>query len=133
MSEAQVPASGAAAGSRSPGRRDRGSATVWVLAVGLVVVSVGIFGAQFGAAVVARHQAQSAADLGALSAALHAVEGEPAACRYAARTVAANHADLVSCRVQGLEAVVSAAVAGAGLTAYRPAQATARAGPAWSG
>lgn len=111
-------------------RRDRGSATVWVLGVGLAVVSVGVFGAQIGAAVVARHQAQSAADLGALSAALHAVEGETSACGYARRTVAANHADLMSCRLYGLEAVVGAQVSAAGLAAYRPAQAKARAGPA---
>ncbi len=111
---------------------ERGSATVWVLAVGLCVVAVGGFGAQLGAAVVARHQAQAAADLGALSAAVHAMEGEVTACGYARRTVAANHAALVFCRLEGMEAVVSAQVSAAGLAGYRPARAGARAGPAWT-
>ncbi|MGH3714392.1 MAG: Rv3654c family TadE-like protein [Micromonosporaceae bacterium] len=112
---------------------ERGSASIWVLAVGLAVVAVGLFGASYGAAVVARHRAQAAADLGALSAAVHAVEGEAAACRHAERTVTANRARMASCRVEGLEAVVTAEVVAAGPAAsLGPAQGRARAGPAWA-
>lgn len=116
---------------RRPGRGERGSASVWVLAVGVAVVVFGAFGASIGAAVVARHQAQAAADLGALAAAAHAVEGAHVACARAARVVSANDARMITCTVTGLEAVVSAEMRAAGLAAsLRPARASARAGPA---
>jgi secretion/DNA translocation related TadE-like protein len=115
------------------GSKERGSASVWVLAVGLTVVAVGVFGASVGAAVVARHQAQAAADLGALAAAVHAVEGQEAACARATAIVTANGGRMVSCQVEGLEAVVGAEVDAAGLAAtFRPASAKARAGPVTS-
>jgi secretion/DNA translocation related TadE-like protein len=101
-----------------------------LLALGVAVVMVAGFGASVGAAIVARHQAQTAADFGALSAALHAVEGGTTACGHATRVVSANHAQLVECRVLGLEAVVSVRARAAGLAAALPhARARARAGP----
>ena len=104
---------------------------MWVLAVGLVVVLFGGFGASIGAAVVARHRAQAAADLGALAAAVHALEGSDAACARAGAVVSANASRMVSCEVNGLEAVVTAESDAAGLAAMlRPARASARAGPA---
>ena len=45
--------------------RDRGSASVVLLAVGLVLLAAGLMGTAVGAAHVARHQARTAADLGA--------------------------------------------------------------------
>lgn len=114
-------------------RSDRGSASVWLLAVGLAVVAFGSMAASVGAAVVARHQAQAAADLGALAAAVHSVEGPESACGEARRLVAANQARMVSCVMTGPEAVVTAEVAAAGLAAaIGPARASARAGPAWA-
>lgn len=116
---------------------DRGAASVWLLALGVAVVAVAVFGASIGAAIIARHQAQTAADLGALSAAVHAVEGATAACGHATRVVSANHARMVECRVVGLEAVVSVRRRAAGLAAALPhALARSRAGPVrtdWSG
>src|SRR5262245_20746639 len=56
-------------------RSDRGAASVWVLAAGLVLVLAGGFGAAIGSATVARHRAQAAADLGALAGAARAVYG----------------------------------------------------------
>jgi secretion/DNA translocation related TadE-like protein len=116
---------------------DRGAASVWLLALGVAVVAMAAFGASVGAAIVARHQAQTAADLGALSAAVHAVEGSTAACGHATRVVSANHAQMVQCRVVGLEAVVSVRRRAAGLAAALPhALARSRAGPVsadWSG
>ncbi len=105
-----------------------------MLAVGLAVVAVGAMGASIGAAVVARHQAQAAADLGALAAAVHALEGPEAACARAARIVSANDARMVSCEVAGLEAVVTAEADPVGLAGVMAgsARASARAGPAYS-
>jgi secretion/DNA translocation related TadE-like protein len=101
-----------------------------VLGVGLTVVAVGVFGASIGAAIVARHKAQAAADLGALAAAVHALEGREAACAKAAEIIAANGGRMVSCRIDGLDATVGAQVDAAGLAAaLRPAAAKARAGP----
>jgi secretion/DNA translocation related TadE-like protein len=103
---------------------------VWLLALGLAVVAVAGFGTAIGAAIVARHQAQAAADLGALSAAIHAPEGTTVACAHAARVVSANRGQLAGCHVVGLEAVISTRVRAAGLAAaLPPAEARSRAGP----
>jgi hypothetical protein len=56
---------------------DRGSASVWLLCAGLVVLSFGLTGALAAAAATGRHRAQAAADLGALAGARYAVDGEP--------------------------------------------------------
>lgn len=110
--------------------RDRGAATIFVLAVGLVLVAAGGAGAAVGAARIGRHQAQVAAGMGALAGAMHAIEGASAACAAAARYVAANGAGLSSCEASGLEIVVSVDVEVSGLPGpSRRAHATARAGP----
>ena len=105
---------------------ERGSASVWVLCAGLVVVAFGLTGALAAAAATGRHRAQAAADLGALAGARYAVDGESAACARAAEIVAANGARMAGCRLDGLDLVVTAdvPVAGAGT-----AQGVARAGP----
>ncbi len=113
------------------GRADRGGATIWLLASGLLVVLLGAAMAGVGAAVVARHRAQAAADLGALAGALHGLAGEGEACDRAASIVAANGARIVTCRLDGLDVSVTAAVSPAGYAALAgTAQASARAGPA---
>ena len=56
---------------------ERGSATVWVLALAGVLALVGLAGVLVGAAAVARHRAGSAADLTALAAAGRAVLADP--------------------------------------------------------
>jgi len=110
--------------------RDRGSASLWVLAVGLVLVAAGAAGAAVGSARVARHEARVAADLGALAGAMRVIEGEPAACARAAELVVANHGRLASCRVDGLDLVVRVEVTVHPLRgAVRTASAAARAGP----
>jgi secretion/DNA translocation related TadE-like protein len=113
-----------------PGDRDRGAASIFLLAVGLVLVAAGIAGAATGAARVGRHQARTAADLGALAGAVHAVEGSDAACGRAGQLVAANGGRTTSCRLDGLDLIIEAEVTVTplpGLT--RHATATARAGP----
>ena len=122
------------AASRGTGLRggwaDEGSATVWALAVGVVIVAVAVASATVGAAIVARHRAQTAADLGALAGAGRAIEGEPAACARAEVVVADNGGRLVSCRLDGFDLTVIATVTPNGMAAVAgPARATATAGP----
>jgi secretion/DNA translocation related TadE-like protein len=110
--------------------RDRGGATVSALAVGLLCVSVAAVFAAAGAATVARHRAQAAADLAALAGAVHASYGQDPACAQARRIASANGARLVACRVDGLDVVVTAEVTPAGVAAVvGVARASARAGP----
>lgn len=109
---------------------DRGSATVLLLAIGLVLFGAGLAGVSLAAAHLARHQAQSAADLSALAGAPYAVAGSRVACAEAAAIATANHAQLTRCDLDGLDLVVTvevipATVVGPG----RIATATARAGP----
>ena len=112
------------------GAGDRGAASLFVLAVGLVLVAAGLAGAAVGSARVARHTARNAADLGALAGAVHAVEGTPVACAVADRFVSANGARMTGCTVSGLEILIRAEVRVAPLPGVtRQAVAEARAGP----
>ena len=116
-----------------PDHGDRGAATIFVLAVGLALVLMGVAGAAVGAARVGRHQAQAAADLGALAGAARAVDGADAACERAGRFVSANGGLVTSCQVSGLEIIVRTEVTVTplpGLT--RHATAAARAGPVYA-
>ena len=113
--------------------RDRGAATVFVLAVGLVLVLAGVAGAAVGAARVGRHRAQAAADLGALAGAARVFEGAEVACVRASRVAAANLGRVTSCEVSGLEVVVYAEVTVTPLPGLaRRATAAARAGPVYA-
>src|SRR2546430_14504801 len=82
--------------------RDRGSASIWLLAVGFVVVSVGLGAALVGVALTDRHRARVAADLGALAGTRYAVDGAGTACEHAGRIVARNGARLGVCLFAGL-------------------------------
>jgi secretion/DNA translocation related TadE-like protein len=111
-------------------RGDRGAATIVVLAVGLVLLGLGVAGAAVGAARVARHEARTAADLGALAGAMRVLEGPDAACARAGELVSRNGGRLAECTVDGLDLVVAVEVDVTplpGLT--RTARAAARAGP----
>jgi secretion/DNA translocation related TadE-like protein len=103
---------------------------VCLLAVGLVLVLVGVFGAGLGAARGARHQARNAADFGALAGAGAALEGAGVACGRAADLAAANGGRLTACRLDGLDVVVTTEVSVAPLPwLTRTATVTSRAGP----
>ncbi|MFI9641343.1 Rv3654c family TadE-like protein [Micromonospora sp. NPDC051925] len=124
------------AGSRTGGpteggtAADRGGATVLLLAVGMVFVLVGGFGAAIGAARLARHQARVGADFGALAGAGQVWQGAEPACATADEFARANAARLTACRVDGLDLVVTVEVAVTPLPGLRRfATATARAGP----
>jgi hypothetical protein len=62
---------------------DRGVATVWAAGVIAVLMSLTLFGLHLGGAMLARHHAESAADLAALAAAGSVIAGERQACSRA--------------------------------------------------
>ena len=105
---------------------DRGAATVWVIGGIAVLMAVVYLVIWFIGAVVARHEAEGAADLGALAAAVVAVDGEQAACAEARWVVERMGAVLLSCRLSGWDALVEAEV---GYAPFGSAAARARAGP----
>ncbi|WP_327023194.1 Rv3654c family TadE-like protein [Micromonospora sp. NBC_01739] len=110
--------------------RDRGGATICLLAAGLVFVLAGLFGAGVGAARMARQQARVAADFGALAGAARALQDESTACARAAEIVAVNGARLVRCHLDGLDILVTAELTVEPLPGLRRvATVTSRAGP----
>lgn len=103
-------------------------ATVLTAILLLVLVCVTTGGAMLGSAVVARHRAQSAADLAALAAARALPTGPVMACRQAQQLVDAIRATMQDCVIDKLDVVVSVSVT-AGVWAGWRAGAAARAGP----
>jgi secretion/DNA translocation related TadE-like protein len=110
---------------------DSGIATIWAAGVVTVLVAMVVFGLDLAAATSGRHRAEAAADLAALAAASHVLDGEQVACAYAARVVHGMAARLVGCRVDGWDALVETEVTPAlTLPGVRDARGRARAGPA---
>lgn len=97
-----------------------------VLIATLVTLTLG--GAWLGAAVVARHRAQAAADLAALAAAARLPGGPAVACRQAQVLAEAMGATLRGCDVDQLDVVVTVSARVGGRVAGE-AGAIARAGP----
>jgi secretion/DNA translocation related TadE-like protein len=97
-----------------------------VLIATLVALTLG--GAWLGAAVVARHRAQAAADLAALAAAARLPGGAAAACRQAQVLAEAMRATLRGCDVERLDVTVTVSARVGGRIAAKAA-ALARAGP----
>ncbi|MEN4447334.1 Rv3654c family TadE-like protein [Mycobacterium sp. SMC-18] len=91
-------------------RDERGSATVF--AVALIVVLIGLMtgAAAVGAAVIGRHRAQSAADLAALAAAGALVAGPSQSCGRAVAVAEAMGSRVGNCAVQRLDVVVDVEV-----------------------
>ncbi len=96
-----------------------------------VMMALTVGGAVVGSAVIARHRAQAAADLGALSAAGHLMSGPATACESAASLTAAMSAAMATCTFEDLDVVVTVEVpVGLGRWGVHVARASARAGPA---
>jgi secretion/DNA translocation related TadE-like protein len=111
--------------------RDRGSATVWMSLLICTVLFLGAWALALGQAVTARHRAGAAADLAALAAADHALDGEQRACGRAAEVARAQQARVVACALRGEIADVVAEVRpSTPLAVLPPARSRARAGPA---
>ena len=100
----------------------------------LSMLAVTSAGALLSAAVTARHRAQAAADLAALSAAAAVPAGPVAACERAGQVAHAMGARLTRCAIDHLDVVVRIEVTvGSGGIGLGPASALARAGPATPG
>ncbi|BBX41370.1 Rv3654c family TadE-like protein [Mycobacterium simiae] len=99
-----------------------------MLAAAMVLVLLCVAGAcaYVGAVVVARHRAQSAADLAALAAAAALPAGAEAACARASTVARSLRVDDFGCRVDDLDVVVTLGVA---VRYAGVARAAARAGP----
>lgn len=121
----------AVAQAEQPAAMDQGSATVLILGICLLAMVLATAGAATGSAIVARHRAQAAADLGALAAAdvlVGRATGAP--CAAAARVVRAQGAAVTGCVLSGNDVLVRAAVEPRGpVAALGVAVAAARAGP----
>ncbi|MFF3667419.1 Rv3654c family TadE-like protein [Microtetraspora malaysiensis] len=88
---------GGAAGVAGRDQRERGAATIWMVTLMAVVWIVALVVLQTGAARVARHRAQSAADLSALAAAAQALSSPQNACARARAVAVANGARMDAC------------------------------------
>ncbi|SDQ74180.1 Rv3654c family TadE-like protein [Thermostaphylospora chromogena] len=109
---------------------ERGSATVWAVALMALLMAVAVVFTYAGMARVARHRAQSAADLSALAAARLAVEGEERACSAARSLARMNRSALDHCSVRESVAEVEVTVRFAPpVVPERLIHARARAGP----
>lgn len=113
------------------GAGDRGSGTVWMLALIGLIWSVAVIAMTVGGVRAARHRAYAAADLAALAAASHAADGSRGACRLAARIAHGSGGRLRHCVVHGRvsEVVVISGVRDVPGLGRLDATARARAGP----
>jgi secretion/DNA translocation related TadE-like protein len=114
-------------------RDERGSGTVLVSAVALVLLLAGLTAALWAVVSAGHHRAATAADLAALSAA-GALQGGADPCEVAGRIAMAHDAELRRCSVVAEEVLVVAAVRlPLGALGEPSVQASARAGPVGSG
>lgn len=115
---------------RRSGAGDRGSGTVYAVAL-LAVLGVVAGGVAFVAkAYVAQQRAAAAADLGALAGARALVDGVSDPCAAADQIVQRNGADLADCVIEGQTVLITSSVAvDLGGFGVREATARARAGP----
>jgi secretion/DNA translocation related TadE-like protein len=89
---------------------DRGSATVFAALASLAILFVLMAGVDLGSAALARHRAEAAADLAALAAAGHSIDGADAACGLARGLVERMQATLDHCALDDWDAVVQVRV-----------------------
>ncbi|WP_425564006.1 Rv3654c family TadE-like protein [Nonomuraea longicatena] len=125
--------SGAGNVTKSIRRRDRGSATLWGIALMGLVMAVAMVFAAVGAARVARHRVHSAADLSALAAARLVIADPARACAQAAEIAKANGVRMARCVLTGEVADIwtelDLAFPGLGT---RTVTGRSRAGPSWT-
>lgn len=78
---------------------DRGSATIWLLALSSLVALVVAAGVVRGVATVGRHRVESAADLAALAGAQRVLYGPAAVCAEVGRVASGNGVSVTRCAV----------------------------------
>lgn len=109
---------------------DSGAATIWTAMAVAALMGVATLALCLVATVIGRHQAESAADLGALAAASHASEGPVRACEHARWVADRMGVNLRTCRWQQLDALVEVEARGPAMAGVPRPSAHARAGPA---
>jgi secretion/DNA translocation related TadE-like protein len=110
---------------------DRGSAGLVAVAMMAVLLAVTMGSLCVGAAVIARHRAQAAADLASLAAAGRLADGAAAACAQASSVARAMNTGVAQCVVDQLDVTVTVDVPVVlGRIGLGTARAAARAGPA---
>jgi secretion/DNA translocation related TadE-like protein len=118
---------------RSFRRVDRGSATLWGVALMGLMMAVAMVFATVGAARVARHRVHGAADLSALAAARLVIADPARACPQAAEIAKANGVRMARCVLTGEVADIwtelDLALPGLGT---RTVTGRSRAGPSWT-
>ncbi|MBC6459549.1 Rv3654c family TadE-like protein [Actinomadura sp. HBU206391] len=129
--------------SRAAGRRvrrvraDRGSGTLWAIALMTVIWAAAVLAMTVGGVRAARHRAHAAADLAALAAASHAAAGSGAdrACGRASEIAAGSGGRLSACVLRGPVADVAVTVTIRIPVSSRPLRLVvrSRAGPAGPG
>src|SRR5262245_41304465 len=108
---------------------ERGSATLLMMAAGLLVLVCGMAVVLWSAVSTAQHRAAAAADLAALSGA-QAIQSNGDPCATARRIAGKQGASLEACAVNGQEVLVVAGVRAELGSLGRPVvRSTARAGP----
>ncbi len=110
------------------GEAEDGVSTVFACAAVALLMAVTALAIRLGGATLARQQAETAADLGALAGASRIVQGSAAACALAREVVTVNRASMASCVTDGLDLMVEVHVPVQIWNAN--ASAHARAGPA---
>jgi len=129
-----VPGSGRA--EKAPARRgpagDGGTATLVACVCAMVLVVVTGAAVQLGAALLARHRAETAADLGALAGAVLVLQGRQTACGRAATVARANAAIVTACTIDGADLLVTVTAPARLGPLSATATGRARAGPAAS-
>jgi secretion/DNA translocation related TadE-like protein len=101
-------------------------AATLICVVGVLMTACAVL----GSAVIARHRAAAAADLGALSGAIRLPAGRNAACAAAETAARSLGSTVRRCDVDGVEVIVTVSAAlGFGASVAGPATAAARAGP----
>ena len=111
--------------------QDRGSGTLWMLALIGLIWSVATMAMAVGGVRAARHRAYAAADLAALAAASHLADGAGSACELAARIARGSGARLRQCVFHGRisDVVVVSEIRSIPALDHLTATARARAGP----
>lgn len=92
-------------------RDDSGMATVFTCVCVMALLAMTAMALHFGAAVLARHRVEIAADMGALAGAAVVLQGEQAACDRAAVVVAANNAAVETCVLDGADMLLTVTLA----------------------
>ncbi|MEU8631582.1 Rv3654c family TadE-like protein [Amycolatopsis sp. NPDC048633] len=110
-------------------RPDDGVATIWTAMAVAALTGVAVLAFWLGTAVLARHRAESAADLSALAAASHAAEGPTRACDRARWIADRMAVSLLTCRWQRLDAFIEVQAPTLGFAGLPGPSARARAGP----